>query len=165
MSIALGLAIAVLEFTIVFAGYSHGVSTERAKQQLVIANMISGHQAEEAKLQDIIRESEHRAAERMAAIDQHYQESLQNAQQDIDKLRTDVHAGTIKLRKHFTCPALPNAQATATASTVGIGDAREEGGLSNEDADVLISIAKEADDVVRQLQACQAIISSDRASH
>jgi prophage endopeptidase len=165
MSIAIGVAVALLEFMIVFAGYEHGVSTERNHQQLVIANMISEHQAEEARLQDIIRENEHRAAERMVAIDQHYQESLQNAQQDIDKLRADVHAGTIKLRKHFTCPALPNTQGTAAATGTGGSDAGEEGGLSNEDADVLISIAKEADDVVRQLQACQAIVRSDRASH
>jgi hypothetical protein len=66
----------------------------------------------------------------------------------------DVRAGRLRLREHWTCPALPQA---GTAAAAGGGDADAD--LRAAGAGDLVRLGADAD---RLLQACQAVIRADR---
>lgn len=76
-----------------------------------------------------------------------------------DGLLADLRAGNVRLRDKFRCPdrRLPAAPGPAAGS-----DGAEGGGLSVTDAQFLVRLGAEADDVARQLTACQAILGGLR---
>lgn len=78
-----------------------------------------------------------------------------------DDLVADLGAGRVRVLERFRCPgAAPAADARVGS---GGGDAAEKRGLSAADGAFLVRFATEADDVVRQLHACQATLSADRS--
>lgn len=107
------------------------------------------------------RAAERRSVAQMAVIDQQHQEEIQRAIQERDDIISDLRAGNLRLRERFTCPSseLPGAGPSASG-----GDAGESAGLQPADAEFLIRLAAEADEVTRQLAACQAVIRADRES-
>lgn len=78
----------------------------------------------------------------------------------VDGLVAGVRDGTVRVLPRFTCPAIPAAAARAGA---GGSDASSPRGLSAADAEFLVRFAGDADDVARQLAACQAVVAADRA--
>lgn len=73
---------------------------------------------------------------------------------EIDRLDAAVAAGTVRLRKRFTCPArVPEDPAAASGS-----DGASGGGFSEADARALVRIAADGDAAIRQLTSCQAIL-------
>lgn len=72
-----------------------------------------------------------------------------------DRLLADLRAGNVRLRDKFRCPdrRLPGATGPAAGS-----DGAEGGVLSVEDQEFLVRLGAEADDVARQLTACQTIL-------
>lgn len=153
---------------VLFASYRHGVTTERAVQQLVIKQMEleaqtlrTAYATETTRLSEEVRAGEQAKAARIATIDQQHQEAIAYANTELDKLRADVRAGAIRLRPHFTCTDTTNATGKAATST-GVSHGGTQGGLRTADEEFLIRIAREADDITRQLHACQAIVRSDR---
>jgi prophage endopeptidase len=76
-----------------------------------------------------------------------------------DSAVAGLRDGTFRLRERFSCPPNP-APARGAAARGNEGTAR---GLSAADAEFLVRFASDADDVARQLAACQAILSADRA--
>lgn len=104
----------------------------------------------------------------LAAITQAHEEALRNATAErdrtIDALRTDA----LRVRERFTCPEPAGVSGTdrdRTAEAPGGGQLDHAGarrGLSVEDAGFLLRIAAEADEIVHQLRACQAVIRRDR---
>lgn len=107
------------------------------------------------------RAAERKSVEQMTVIDQQHQEEIQRAIQERDDIISDLRAGNLRLRERFTCPSpeLPGAGPAASG-----GDAGESAGLQPADAEFLIRLAAEADEVTRQLAACQAVIRADRES-
>lgn len=104
--------------------------------------------------------SERARARTQADIDTAYQKGTQDAQAQLDSTISDLRADNLRLRRKFTCPDPANAG--ATAASAGIGDGGAQGGLQQSDAEFLVRLAAEADAVALQLQACQAIVRSDR---
>ncbi|UXY16731.1 lysis protein [Chitiniphilus purpureus] len=106
------------------------------------------------------RRIERAAADREAAAERTYQESLTYEKARHDRLLADARRGALRLsvpvRTIDACP-MPDAAAGTGGRD---GEARAE--LSDEAAGFLVGLAYEADTVVRQLAACQAIVESDR---
>lgn len=72
-----------------------------------------------------------------------------------DGLLADLRAGNLRLRDKFRCPS---GGVSGTAGSAAGGDGPEGGVLSVEDQTFLVRLGAEADDVARQLTACQAIL-------
>lgn len=123
-------------------------------------------QAANAKIIDLTekaRAQESLHAVELAGISAKYQEALQNEKSKSDRVIADVRAGTRKLRIPIAGPiqtcGSSSSQAPAAAERRD-GEARAE--LSGSSSDFLIGLASEADAIVRQLTACQAVILQDR---
>lgn len=133
-------------------GEEAGANAVRLEYEQKIKIQRDNHQAE-------LIAAERKAAADMAAIDQAHQEAMTNAQTEIDRLVDAVRSGEQRLRDRFKCPAngVPQAGGSPGGSHAGTA-----GGLQSEDAEFLIREAARADAVVRQLQACQAVVKADR---
>jgi hypothetical protein len=108
------------------------------------------------------RREEQTLADAVNVVDKAYQRGLTNGKAAADRVLADRDAGRLVLRDKFKCPA-QRGPAQAAAGT-GSGDGQEGAVLSVEDQDFLVRLATEADDNVRQLTACQAVIEADRST-
>lgn len=145
---------------LLFGAYSHGVSTtDTAWQAKHNAALAKANQAA-AEAQAGAREAERRAAEEINAIEGKLHDQEQAAAAERDRLLADLESGAVRLRDRFTCPA---GGVPGTAANPGQREPGKVGGLQQADVRLLVRLANEADAVTRQLQACQAILKSDRA--
>lgn len=124
-----------------------------------IANLrAEGAEKREKETQRVL-DDERAIAKTQADIDTAYQKGKTDAQAQLDSTLSDLRADVIRLRKRFTCPA---ASVQATAAGAPVSDDAEAGGLQREDAEFLVRLASDADAIALQLNACQAIVKSDR---
>lgn len=156
--------------------YSFGVHTEHQARVAEVAKLNQQHKdalqqidaAHRTQLQaatDLVRAQELKASQDMAAMDAKKTKELNDAK---NAAATDIAAlrsGGIRVRDEFTCAGAAGAggEAGATATAPGLGHATQAGGLQAADAEVVLHIGAEADEVALQLQACQAIVTQDRA--
>lgn len=116
-------------------------------------------------LEQAAREQEQEEAARMAAIAGDYEGRLQNVQTQRDRDVAAAHRGTLRLRD----PGAPSLRADgcsggpATAGA-GVGDGPAPGELSRAVTADLFSLVDDANAVVEQLTACQAVVRADRAA-
>ena len=103
---------------------------------------------------------EREAAQTINDIETRHHAENQRAQAAYDQLLDDYRAGAVRLRSRFTCPATDGVPATPAGATGG--KPAPSGGLQPADVQLLVRFGKEADEVVRQLTACQAILKADR---
>lgn len=107
----------------------------------------------------IAQERAHAAA--LTEVSADYQRKLQENVNAKDRVIAGLRDGS---RKLFVSARCPNAGGVVSGAPAGAGgrdgDARAE--LSGSAAEFLVAIASEADAVVRQLSACQAVIAADR---
>lgn len=151
------LAIAVV-LGALYGAYSHGVDTERTAWQARTNKALAEAMAMAASEQAKARDAEQASAQAMSTIDHAYQQGRDDAQTEYDRTAAERDAGAIRLRDRFSCPAssangLPEAGTSASKR-----DATSEGGLQRKDEEFLVREAKRADDAVRQLHACQAVL-------
>lgn len=78
------------------------------------------------------------------------QETQAQADEEYEMVVADLRTAKRKLRDRFTCPRV--------SKSPGGSDEAGERGLLEEDAEFLISEAKRADDLARQLQLAQEVI-------
>lgn len=155
-----GLLILAL-LLIVSMVYSKGRAAGEAATTAIYEAKIAEAREEARLLADAYRIQEKANAQEMAVIDQQHQEALTNAQAEADRVLESVRAGTVRVRNKLTCPKASSG-VSDVASTTSSGDAGEGSGLSQADAELVLRIAAEADQVVHQLKACQAIVRADR---
>ena len=84
-----------------------------------------------------------------------------------DRVLADIASGKLRVRGDaFQAGACPAESATGTAGAVGAntggGDGAPRCKLSGETEKSVLGIGREADDVVRQLDACKAVAIEDR---
>ncbi|WP_155419273.1 hypothetical protein [Chromobacterium subtsugae] len=105
------------------------------------------------------RAREHQAAVDDAATAAAYEKDLENGQLELQAALAR-HAAALRLRQQQ--PAAGRGDLPAIAAGAGQRDGAAPADFSAAHGDDALRLAAEADDVVRQLSACQAVIRSDR---
>lgn len=142
-------------------GVGHAVERadwlQRETTELTAAN------AEIVRLNAQARLAERLTAETMNAIAIQYEEDKINEIRERDAVIADLRAGNIRLRDR-NATRQPGAGGTPGSPTSPRQcDGAEAGELSGPTSEFLIGLMAEADEVVKQLTACQAVIRADRA--
>lgn len=121
-------------------------------------------------LSDAARAAEQKHTADMAVLAADYERKLTDANKQRAADIAAVRAGTLRLRDPGApVPTCPGATAQ-TAATPGRSDGAAPGGLppapagllSSQTSEWLVDFAADADDVARQLGACQQVIVRDR---
>ena len=116
-------------------------------------------------LQASARRSEQNHALALAEISSTYQKDLTHATKQRAADVAAVRAGTLRLRVQYPAPANPDhsgvLQAAAGASRCDGPPAADLPAAITGD---LLALAADADDLARQLAACQRVITADRAA-
>lgn len=146
-----------------FGLYHHGYDVAATKYNGIISEANKVHADELISLQRQVADAEHAAQAQAAAIDQHYQEAIANEKQSTDRTINDLRTGAISLRKRLAAITITAAGMPCTATSAGCGDGAATVGLQAEDAALLVRLSAEADAIVQQLNACQAVVRADRA--
>lgn len=108
------------------------------------------------QLSQVARAKELSDARNLAAVGAAYEKGREDGKAEFTAVRNDRDSGALVLRDKFKCPApgvLPSAAAAA-----GVGDGGTPAVLSEQDQDFLVRLGAEADEVTRQLSACQATV-------
>lgn len=155
------IALALVASTL-FGAYHHGCSVTAADYELKITKANEQHAAALADLQAKARAAEDRNAQQIAAIDRTHQERLSHEIDSRDRTIADLRAGTVSVRKRFTCPASTDQRMPGAPASTGGSDAAQAGGLQQADAEFFVRFASEANAVALQLQSCQAVVKADR---
>lgn len=150
---------AVLAAVVLLAGayrwaYSRGAESVQAEWDTERTALAL--QAEAQKAEAAAKEAKDAAA--FAVLADNLRKENERAKQDADRTIADLRRGAVRLRDRFTCPrAMPQAAGSAARS-----DEAGQGGFTVEDASVALGIARDGDAAIRQLTACQAILSAER---
>lgn len=114
------------------------------------------------ELEDLARAKERQHAQDMAAASAQYQEDLKHEKAAKDRAVADLRSGALRLRIPVACPeGAGGSGATAPGPGAGRRDGETRAELSVPAAEFLVGLASEADEVVRQLAACQRVIEKD----
>jgi len=148
--------------------YRAGMNAERNAWLARDNAQLRSANARIAQLQAQARAQEQAHGTAMAAAAAQFKKDLHDVRTQKDGVIADLRSGRLRLR----IPVVPTSAACGAggaggASTEagagaagGDGEARAE--LSGAAAEFLVSLASEADAVVRQLSACQAVVAADR---
>lgn len=156
------LIVVAIVFASLFGAYRHGVTVTASKYQDKIDRQAAADAAATAALEAKVRQVEDDAAKQLAAVDANYQEKMKNEIDSRDAVIAGLRAGSVRVRERFTCASTASGVPN-TAASAGRSDAAGGRGLQQADAEFLVSIAERADQVVLQLQACQAVVAADRS--
>lgn len=150
----LGIAAALLALA-AWSGWAlRGVLAERDQAQTGQAQA----QQTTAIVQDA-RRIERRAAEDMTATSAAYQKGIEDGKKDLDAAVARWRAA-VRVRDQQLAAA--RAAVPATAATAGGRDASAPSGFPGADGEAALRLAAEANDVVRQLTACQRVAGEGR---
>lgn len=106
------------------------------------------------------RKIEHKVAASDAAASENYQKGLEDGKTELQGALDRLRAA-LRLREQ----QLAGARAVpATADSAGRRDASAPADFPSAHGDDALRLAAEADDVVRQLTACQALVTADRTA-
>lgn len=158
-NIVRGVATVLLLLAFLFT-YRHGESVSDARWQAKEAATKAAYDRQLADREAQARTVEQEAVARVNDIEKKRHDEAEAAQAAYDRLLEDYRHGAVRLRDRFTCPAAASVPAAASG-TAGSQPA-QGGGLQPEDVRFLVSEAKRADEVTRQLSACQVILQADR---
>ncbi|HTH39720.1 MAG TPA: lysis system i-spanin subunit Rz [Rhodocyclaceae bacterium] len=115
------------------------------------------------ELEDQARAKEREHAQDMADASAQYQKDLKHEKAAKDRVIADLRRGDLRLQIPVTCPDAAGGSATgATGTSTGGRDGETRAELSVEASEFLVGLASEADEVVRQLTACQVVVNADR---
>jgi hypothetical protein len=113
-------------------------------------------------LQDAARATERLHATRLATVSTTYQKELQNAKAQRERDVAAARAGAIRLQYTPDSERPGGSEAGAVTTGTGRCDGSARGELPRETTADLLALVDDADEVVRQLTACQAVVRSDR---
>ena len=116
--------------------------------------------------QTAARAREQQYAAGLATISTTYQEALTHAQTQHTADLAAIRSGALRLRVQYPAAAAVrpgDGSASTTAATAGGRDGSQGSDLPGSVAVDLLALADDADNIARQLAACQAVIVQDRA--
>lgn len=115
------------------------------------------------ELEDQARAKEHEHAQAMATASSKYQEDLKHEKTAKDRAIAALRSGDLRLRIPVACPEGAGGSTTAAPGPGAIGrDGETRAELSVQASEFFVGLTNEADEVVRQLTACQAVVIADR---
>lgn len=145
-----------------YGAYSHGATVTAAHYDAVIAKANTNHARQLASLEATARADEQAKAASMHLIDQQTIKGQTDEINQRDRTLADYRGGAVRLRDHFTCAVSPDQRVPSAAAGASQRDAASAGGLQPPDVEFLVRLASQADQVVTQLAACQAVVQADR---
>ena len=128
-----------------------------AERDAAVAHAAQAQQ--QAAATQAARAREHQAAADDAATAAAYEKDLEDGKLELQAALAR-HAAALRLRQQQ--PAASRGDLPAVAAGAGQRDGAAGGDFSAAHGDDALRLAAEADDVVRQLSACQALIRTDR---
>jgi hypothetical protein len=149
---ALGLAVCLM----VMRSHWIGVGESRVQAVLDAERAANKLAADAQKAEAAAKEAKDAAA--FALLADNLRKENERAKQDADRTIADLRRGAIRLRDRFTCKSTVPAAAGSPARS----DEAGQGGFTVEDASIALRIASDGDAAIRQLTACQAILSAER---
>lgn len=148
-----------------FYGQNVGAEGERVEWQTRENVELAAANKKILDLTDAARARESLDAVRLASISAKYQEDLLNEKATHDRVVSDLRNGSRVLRIPVAGTSQTCGGETGAAPTAALRrDGQATAELSREASEFLVGLASEADAVVRQLAACQAVILQDRNS-
>ena len=139
--------------------------------QQIEKNQLETIRTQQANLitaQEKVRVAEQKSAQQVSEIESKLHEQNIQASTSQTKLINDIRSGTVGLYERFTCPSTTsdnsNNSVPKSATSLSGDNAASKRGLQREDAEFLISESNRADQVVRQLSACQALLKQERSN-
>lgn len=158
-------ALAAVAIAIAAFLYGSSVTADRLNaihEARVQAVNMANAQAHAALVEEM-RENERQHADSMAALDAKYTKELTHEKAEADRIIADLRTDAVRVRDEFTCAdGAAQGGEGKTGTSTGLGDDRKAGGLQKPHVEFLLSEAGRADEAVKQLQACQAIVRQDR---
>lgn len=146
--------------------YVAGKKDERAKWLARESKELAAANEEIDRLHKQAREEEGHHAEMLFAISKDYEREIGNAKRARDLALDAVRSGAVVLRdpgiRTSGCEGPRLGPAREAPAAAGKRNGAAAADLSREAGVFLLELASEADDVVRQLTACQAVVRSDR---
>jgi prophage endopeptidase len=142
---------------------SAGHTAERFSWQKRDNDSLTTANAKILKLEQAARDAERRHAEDLEVISAGYQKELVNAKAQRDRDVSAARSGALSLRFHAEGSGACAGGTGQTAAGAAGRDGPATAELPREVAAGLFAIADDADEVVRQLSACQAVIRADRS--
>lgn len=115
-----------------------------------------------SKLQTEARDREHQHALNLNLISSNLQKELQDARTQHAADRAALRSGSLRLHDPGSSSSTCADPASAAGSAAGRRDGAEARQLSDTAAEFLLEFAADADDVARQLGACQQALMEDR---
>lgn len=145
-----------------FLGIKTGERMERADwERREIAELTAAND-KIVKLTAQYREIEARHAADLARVATNYQEKLDATRKQTAKLVADARAGALRLRDPAAREGTCGGAAAEAVAPAGRRDGEARGELSGEASAFLLALTGEADEVVKQLDACQQVVMKDR---
>jgi prophage endopeptidase len=140
-----------------------GHVAERTKWQTRENNELREANAKILRLEEDARKAERDHGAVLAAISTHYEKELGDANKRREADHAAVRAGTLRLRDPNTAGLRAcGSVMPETSPRAGGRDGRAPGELSGAAAEFLLDLAHDADNVARQLAACQGVVTADR---
>lgn len=146
-----------------FYGQHTGAESERVAWQARDNEAIRKANAKIIDLNDQARAQERTTANQIAAVAAHYEKEKARVQSQKESALAALRAGGLVLRD----PGSPRlgtcgSQTGPTAAAPGQRDGETRSGLSPEASGFLYTEASRADEIVKQLDACQGVVLADR---
>ena len=162
--IAFLAALAGLYGLIDHRGYTRGAAEVTAAVEARDNKALAEANKRIQALQEAARAQEQAKAAQVVAISTHYQKEISDAKVRNALLDADVRAGRLRLRDPgaASTAVCDRGQTSETAASPGRSDGPTGGQLSAASSGFLLALTGEADDVTRQLGACQSLIRADR---
>lgn len=140
-------------------GYKEGLDVSEKR----LADQAKANAAAVSALDAKYRKSEqdHKAA--LAAVGATYEKNLAAAKTRRDRDMADARSGSLRLSIPASCAGADGSATSAAGAAPGGGNGPARTELPREVTANLLALANDADDLARQLAACQQVIQSDRS--
>lgn len=145
-----------------FFGHSHGVTGEREVWEKRESTELQAANQKIYALEEAARVAESAHALALAAIGTKHAKEIEDARKQKERDVADARSGRIVLRYPSPCKASSGGISAPAAAAPSVRDGAETAELPREITADLFALANDADEVVRQLSACQAVIFDDR---
>lgn len=149
-------------------GYDRGVAITQNAWQARELKEVAAFDAKFKELTAAYRTREEAWKGLLAAVDVKYQKELIDAKAQREADVAALRSGAIRLRARLArtppCEGAGGSAVPGSAASAGGGDGAATAELSRQTSEDLLALGNDADEVTRQLAACQAVVEADRVT-